>query len=47
MIDGSFITNLPDAWALNQRWPLLAINHWTKNIAGFSWRHDLRQPGLL
>ncbi|MHC2991286.1 decarboxylase [Pontibacter sp. HJ8] len=30
MIDGSFITNLPDAWALNQRWPLLAINHWDK-----------------
>lgn len=30
MIDGSFITNLPDAWALNQRWPLLAVNHWNK-----------------
>lgn len=30
MIDGSFITNLPDAWALNQRWPLLAVNHWDK-----------------
>jgi arginine decarboxylase len=26
MIDGSFITNLPDTWALNQRYVLLAIN---------------------
>ena len=28
MIDGSFITNLPDSWALSQRYILLAINHW-------------------
>ncbi|CAN5859977.1 decarboxylase [soil metagenome] len=28
MIDGSFITNLPDSWALNQRYILLAINNW-------------------
>ena len=28
MIDGSFITNLPDTWALNQRFILLAINNW-------------------
>lgn len=27
MIDGSFITNLPDSWALSQRYILLAINH--------------------
>ena len=29
MIDGSFITNLPDTWALNQRYVLLAINQLT------------------
>jgi arginine decarboxylase len=28
MIDGSFITNLPDSWALNQRYILLAVNNW-------------------
>lgn len=28
MIDGSFITNLPDTWALNQQYILLALNHW-------------------
>ncbi|MGV3642353.1 MAG: arginine decarboxylase [Adhaeribacter sp.] len=31
MIDGSFITNLPDAWALSQRYILLAINHLQKD----------------
>ena len=31
MIDGSFITNLPDTWALNQRFIMLAINGWEKN----------------
>ena len=31
MIDGSFITNLPDTWALNQRYVLLAINQLTNN----------------
>src|SRR5690606_35492755 len=30
MIDGSFITNLPDTWALNQRFILLSLNHWDK-----------------
>ena len=30
MIDGSFITNLPDTWALNQRFIMLAINNWNK-----------------
>jgi len=30
MIDGSFITNLPDTWALNQRYILLPLNHWDK-----------------
>lgn len=30
MIDGSFITSLPDTWGINQRFILLAINHWDK-----------------
>lgn len=30
MIDGSFITNLPDTWALNQRFIMLALNGWEK-----------------
>ncbi|MBR2060834.1 MAG: arginine decarboxylase [Tidjanibacter sp.] len=28
MIDSSFMTTLPDIWGINQRYPLLAINHW-------------------
>jgi arginine decarboxylase len=28
MIDSSFMTTLPDIWAMNQRFILLAINHW-------------------
>ncbi len=28
MIDSSFMTTLPDTWALNQRFILLAINNW-------------------
>jgi arginine decarboxylase len=28
MIDGSFITHLPDAWGLNQKFILLAVNKW-------------------
>ena len=28
MIDSSFITTLPDTWAINQRYPFLAINNW-------------------
>ena len=28
MVDGSFITDLPDIWALNQRYILLPINNW-------------------
>ncbi|MDF1674017.1 MAG: arginine decarboxylase, partial [Vicingaceae bacterium] len=28
MIDNSFVTTLPDTWAINQRYILLAINHW-------------------
>ena len=30
MIDGSFMTTLPDAWAINQRFILLPINKWDK-----------------
>jgi arginine decarboxylase len=32
MIDGSFITNLPDAWGLNQKYIMLAINKWNENF---------------
>jgi arginine decarboxylase len=28
MIDGSFMTTLPDAWAINKRFIMLAINNW-------------------
>ena len=28
MIDSSFMTTLPDTWAINQRFILLAINNW-------------------
>jgi arginine decarboxylase len=28
MIDSSFMTTLPDTWAINQRYPFLAINNW-------------------
>ncbi|MFN4298497.1 MAG: arginine decarboxylase [Thermaurantimonas sp.] len=28
MIDGSFMTTLPDSWAINKRFILLAINNW-------------------
>ncbi len=30
MIDSSFMTTLPDIWGINQRYPMLAINHWDK-----------------
>lgn len=32
MIDGSFMNTLPDVWALNQRFILLAINNWDKEV---------------
>ena len=28
MIDGSFITMMPDSWGLNQKYILLAVNNW-------------------
>jgi arginine decarboxylase len=30
MIDSSFLTTLPDLWAVNQKFILLAINNWDK-----------------
>lgn len=41
MIDGSFITHLPDAWGLNQKYILLPINKWDNmyhkvNIGGLT-----------
>lgn len=30
MIDNSFINTLPDAWAIHQRYILLAVNHWNE-----------------
>ncbi|MFT7035099.1 MAG: arginine decarboxylase [Cyclobacteriaceae bacterium] len=32
MMDGSFITNLPDVWGLNQKYIMLPINHWDNNF---------------
>jgi arginine decarboxylase len=32
MIDGSFITHLPDTWGLNQKFILLALNKWNDNF---------------
>ena len=33
MIDSSFITTLPDTWGINQRFILLAVNHWDKEYS--------------
>lgn len=32
MIDSSFITTLPDSWAINQKFILLAVNRWDKPV---------------
>lgn len=32
MIDGSFITNLPDTWGLNQKYLMLPVNKWNENF---------------
>jgi arginine decarboxylase len=32
MIDSSFITTLPDTWGIKQKFVLLAINQWDKNV---------------
>jgi arginine decarboxylase len=31
MIDSSFMTTLPDAWAINKRFVMMAINRWESN----------------
>ena len=31
MIDGSFMTTLPDAWAINERFILLPLNNWNSS----------------
>lgn len=41
MIDGSFITQMPDSWGLNQKFILLGVNHWDQefekvNIGGLT-----------
>ena len=41
MIDGSFITHIPDSYGLNQKYIMLAINHWDEmyhkvNIGGLT-----------
>jgi arginine decarboxylase len=40
MIDSSFITNLPDAWGMNQKYIMLAINNWNKRY------HQVNLGGL-
>ena len=41
MVDNSLITTIPDAWAINERYIMLPVNHWNKeytrvNIGGLS-----------
>jgi arginine decarboxylase len=36
MIDGSFITQLPDSWGLNQKYIMLAVNNWDEAYQGIS-----------
>ena len=41
MVDNSLITTIPDAWAINERYIMLPINHWNKeytrvNVGGLS-----------
>jgi len=30
MVDSSFMTTLPDSWAINQQFIILAVNHWNR-----------------
>ena len=32
MMDGSFITQMPDVWALNEKFILLPVNHWQSDF---------------
>ncbi|MDN3203545.1 arginine decarboxylase [Algoriphagus sediminis] len=36
MIDGSFITQLPDTWGLNQKYIMLAVNNWDETYQNIS-----------
>lgn len=36
MIDGSFITQLPDSWGLNQKYIMLAVNNWNEEYHNIS-----------
>ena len=36
MIDGSFITQLPDSWGLNQKYIMLAVNNWEEDYHNIS-----------
>jgi len=36
MIDGSFITQLPDSWGLNQKYIMLAVNNWAEEYHNIS-----------
>ncbi len=40
MIDGSFITHMPDVWGLNQKFILLAVNNWEEPF------HKVNMGGL-
>ncbi len=40
MIDGSFITHMPDVWGLNQKFILMAINNWEEPF------HKVKMGGL-
>ncbi|TAE16051.1 MAG: arginine decarboxylase [Bacteroidetes bacterium] len=40
MIDGSFITQLPDVWGMNQKYIMLAINNWDDSF------HKVQLGGL-
>ncbi|AWW31944.1 arginine decarboxylase [Echinicola strongylocentroti] len=40
MIDGSFITQLPDSWGLNQKYIMLAVNNWKEEY------HNINLGGL-
>lgn len=40
MIDSSFITNLPDAWGLNQKYIMLPVNNWNRRY------HQVNLGGL-
>lgn len=35
VIDGSFITHLPDTWAINQMYPALPVNNWNAEFKPF------------